>query len=147
RIEGTEVSCNGWFDGQKFVPPFDFTIEEKRFMPGKLGPRTGCESNIVWLAQDNTLPEISVKPLENILRREGYVGPIDLNSLILPSGEPVGLEWTARLGFDATQAWQALIPRLGEQLAEFLSGGLREWEHSDDLSVTIRISMPPYPSW
>src|SRR5439155_25459095 len=81
------------------------------------------------------------------LRAEGYVGPVDLNSLILPDGSPVGLEWTARLGFDATQAWQALIPRLGEQLAEFLSGGLDHWEHSDELSVTVRLSMPPYPSW
>ena len=147
RIEGTEVSCNGWFDGTKFVPPFDVTLEEKKFMPGKLGPRTGCESNVVWLLQDSALPDITVAPLASILAREGYVGPIDLNSLITADGTPVGLEWTARLGFDATQAWQALIPRLGEQLAEFLSGGLTQWEHSKDLSVTIRISMPPYPSW
>jgi len=147
RIEGTEVSCNGWFDGYKFVTPFDCTIEEKKFMPGKLGPRTGCESNVVWCLQDSKLADITVAPLADHLRAEGYVGPVDLNSLILPDGSPVGLEWTARLGFDATQAWQALIPRLGEQLAEFLSGGLDHWEHSDELSVTVRLSMPPYPSW
>lgn len=147
RIEGTEVSCNGWFDGEKFVQPFDITIEEKKFMPGKLGPRTGCESNVVWLAQDTKLADITVAPLADHLRRKGYVGPTDLNSLIRGTGAPVGLEWTARLGFDATQAWSALIPNLGEQIAEFLSGGLQRWEHSDDLSVTIRVSMPPYPSW
>src|SRR5438552_6018699 len=88
RIEGTEISVNGWFDGQRFVKPFDITLEEKKFMPGGLGPRTGCESNVVWLAQDTKLADMAVNLLADKLIAEGYVGPVDLNSLIMADGKP-----------------------------------------------------------
>lgn len=108
---GTEVSTNGWFDGKRFVLPFDFTIEEKRFLAGNLGPRTGCESNLVWMDHKSPLPGHVLLPLEAMLREEGYVGPLDLNALVDTEGHPLGLEWTARFGFDAVQAWSHLFDR------------------------------------
>ncbi len=148
KADGTEISVNGWFNGRDFVRPFDVTLEEKKFLAGNLGRRTGCESNLVWLAQDDLLASRTIAPLEAHLGREGYVGPCDLNSLIDAKGEPIGLEWTARLGFDATQAWCNLFDStLGEQLAGFLDGTLQKWDAAPDLSVTLRVSMPPYPLW
>ena len=149
-VQGTEISCNGWFNGHEFITPFDLTIEEKRLMHGDLGPRTGCESCVVWMAQDDNLAEITVLKLEDRLEQEGYVGPIDLNSLVNSEGVPYGLEWTARLGFDAVQAWMRLFEGdLGEQLEAFASGELGAWEVSDldRLSVTSRLSIPPYPTF
>lgn len=148
KTSGIEVSCNGWFDGQDFVPPFDLTIEEKKFLTGGAGPRTGCESCVVWHASNSKLAERTVKRIAGVLRKEGYQGPIDLNSLLDPQGEPIGLEWSARLGFDSTQAWMHLFEGdLGEQLEAFAEGDLPEWEPSDrrHLSGTLRVTIPPYP--
>jgi len=148
KTTGTEVSCNGWFDGREFVPPFDITIEEKKLLTGDVGPRTGCESCVVWHASNSKLADLTVKRIADVLRRERYQGPIDLNSLVDANGDPVGLEWSARLGFDATQAWMHLFQGdLGEQLEAFAAGDLPEWEPSDQrhLSGTLRVTIPPYP--
>jgi phosphoribosylamine--glycine ligase len=148
KAAGIEVSCNGWFDGVAFVPPFDITIEEKKLLSGDVGPRTGCESCVVWHASNLALANRTVKKIADTLRKEGYVGPIDLNSLIDNEGEPLGLEWSARLGFDATQAWMHLFQGdLGEQLDAFAHGDLPEWEPTDvsHLSGTLRVTIPPYP--
>ena len=149
KVEGTEVSCNGWFNGQEFIGPFDVTLEEKKQMAGDLGCRTGCESNVVWHAQDDKLADKTVGLIEDVLAEEGYVGPIDINSIIDAEGTPYFLEFSARLGFDATQAWMRLIPEgeLGEQLDAFVSGELDRWEPTGDLSATLRLSIPPYPNW
>ena len=149
KIIGTEVSLNGWFDGEKFVPPFDITLEDKHFLAGGRGPRTGCEYNVVYHAQDDALASLTVLRIEDRLRDEGYVGPVDQNSLVDAEGDPVGLEWTARLGFDATQAWMRLFEgTLGEQLESFARGELKQWEPSvTGLSGTLRLSIPPYPTW
>src|SRR5438552_1008109 len=43
-VEGLEIDCDGWFDGEAFVHPFFSTLEDKRLMDGDRGPRTGCYS-------------------------------------------------------------------------------------------------------
>lgn len=144
-----EISCEGWFDGQKFVPPFNATIETKKFMAGDRGVRTGCEQNLVW-ALDGTRPPLAargVARIERQLRSHGYVGPIDLNQIIDAAGVPHGLEWSARTGFDAFPAYCHLIGEdLYDQLDAFAHGALAAWEISDQAALTIRISTPPYPT-
>jgi phosphoribosylamine---glycine ligase len=149
KVEGTEVSCNGWFNGHEFIPPFDITLEEKKCLAGDLGCRTGCESNVVWHAQDEKLADLTVGLVEEELAEEGYVGPVDINSIISADGTPQFLEFSARLGFDATQAWMRLIPEgeLGEQLEAFVAGEMDRWEPVGGLSATLRLSIPPYPNW
>ena len=150
-VDGIEVSCNGWFDGEKFLKPFDITLEEKKFLAGDQGPRTGCESCVVWHARSEALGKVTVQAIEDQLAAEGYRGPVDLNSLIDDDGTPQGLEWTARLGFDATQAWMRLFDGdLGEQLEAFAAGESTQWEPrgpAGTLSGVLRITIPPYPTW
>jgi phosphoribosylamine-glycine ligase len=151
KVDGTEVSCEGWFDGEKWVPPFNATFEDKHFLTGNLGPRVGCASNVVWAFDDPDaeLPRRTVKRLTNILRAAAYVGPIDLNCIIDGEGEPVGLEWSPRLGFDASQAWLGMLVDgdLGAQLAEFARGRLRRFSaQTDKRALTLRVTTPPYPT-
>ncbi len=148
-VEGTEVSCNGWFDGQRFVPPYDITFESKHFLTGRKGPRTGCESCLVYHAQSDALAKRTILPCEDALRAGGYVGPVDVNALVDDRGRPQFLEFTARLGFDSTQAWMRLFDDdLGEQLDAFAHGELDRWEPTwSGLSGTLRLSIPPYPVW
>lgn len=150
EVKGIEVSTNGWFDGDKFITPFDGTIEDKKLLTGELGPRTGCQSNVVWLWPDRSLlPAITVARITRLLKQHEYCGPIDLNAILLEKdGEPCGLEWTARMGFDATQAWILLLqPKtVGDQLAAFANQELKRWSvKQDQMALTLRVSMPPYP--
>jgi phosphoribosylamine---glycine ligase len=149
QVDGIEVSCNGWFNGREFVPPFDLTIEEKRFLTGDLGPRTGCASCVVWHADGDELAERTVLKIEEVLGEQNYVGPVDCNSLVDSDGEPTGLEWTARIGFDSTQAWMRLFgDDLGEQLVAFAHRELGEWEPlGERLALNLRVSVPPYPTF
>ncbi len=150
RVPGIEISTNGFFDGQKFVLPYDFTLEEKRLFPGELGPRTGCESCMVWHAPNETLAKRGLARIEDELRRHRYVGPLDLNAMVQADGTPLGLEWTARLGYDWLQGWMRLFDStLGEQLEAFARGTLPRWEPVDPgmLAATLRMSIPPYPTW
>ena len=150
KVDGVEVSTNGWFDGQRFVPPFDGTFEDKKLLAGDLGPRTGCEANVVWLhGPTATLPAETVERITGVLATHGYVGPIDLNAIVAKDGTVYGLEWTARLGFDATQAWRRFFgaKELAGQLEAFATGDLHRWEIPEPkhLAVTLRVSIPPYP--
>lgn len=143
KAEGSEISVEGWFDGTRFVFPFNATIEEKKLMAGDKGPRTGCESCVVF-PYDGPLCDELLK-MEPLLRKEGYVGNLDLNMIVTEKG-PLGLEWTARLGFDASQAlFHLLGPTLPEQLEAFAYGALPAWEFSPAMALTLRFSVPPYP--
>lgn len=143
KVDGEEISIEGWFDGNHFIFPFNATIEEKKFMTGDVGPRTGCESCVVF-AYDGPLVEELLK-LEDTLREEGYVGSLDLNMIVTEKG-PLGLEWTARLGFDASNGLFHLIgPTLPEQLEAFAHGALPAWSIAPELALTLRFSIPPYP--
>lgn len=143
KAEGSEISIEGWFDGQRFVFPFNATVEEKKFLTGNVGPRTGCESCVVF-PYEGPLCEELLK-MEDTLRDEGYVGSLDLNMIVTEKG-PLGLEWTARLGFDASDAlFRLLGPTLPEQLEAFAFGALPTWEFVPASALTLRFSVLPYP--
>lgn len=146
-VDGIETSTDGWFDGLKFVPPFDGTFEDKKFLEGGLGPRTGCEACTVWMfSPQSPLPRETVQRIEPLLAASGYVGPVDLNGMV-GRDRVTGLEWTARLGFDASQAWCRFVDpaTLGEQLWEFAARGLRTWQVKPGVAYTLRVTLPPYP--
>lgn len=148
-VDGAEVSVEGWFDGRKWVGPCNSTLETKKFCTGDLGPRTGCQANVVWTyeADRPRLFQKTVERLTPLLRAANYVGPLDLNCIIAEDGEPYGLEWSARTGFDALQAYSLLVQgNLGHQLDQFAHGRLRAWDvRPDVMGLTLRLSTTPYP--
>lgn len=148
-VDGDEISIEGWFDGQKFIEPFNVTVEEKKFQTGDHGPRTGCESCVVFLLNNAQLPQQTLLKMTETLRQHHYVGPLDLNTVVTEQG-PVGLEWTARLGFDSSHALfhlmaQTRVP-LPEQLEAFAHGDLAEWYLQPTPALTLRFTVPPYPN-
>lgn len=148
KQEGIEIDCDGWFDGQRWVYPFCSTIEDKKAWTGELGARGGCASNVVWRwpGPRPPFPMATVMRLEPILREARYVGNIALNTIVDSEGTPHGLEWSARFGFDALQAFALLVRGdLGEQLAAFARGHLDRFDVGPDLALTLRLSCPPYP--
>lgn len=152
-VEGIEFSVEGWFDGEKFRYPYNWTMEEKRLLNDNLGPNVGCS----WNATANIKarhPKIArrlLEPLVPLLRKSGYTGQIDANSIVSEEdGEPYCLEWTPRPGYDATSTIVQTYPGYGEAIARCL--GLSEGETLTegaaspwDMAVATRLWIPPYP--
>jgi len=139
-IEGVALSTEGWFDGKKFIRPFNHTIENKKYGVDNLGPSTGCEGNIVWASEEDAIVQTLLK-LEPILEKEDIIGQIDLNCIVNKSGF-YGLEWTSfRFGFDATPA---LFRLFNDDVGKFFAE-LSEVPIGTGYAGSVRVSIPPYP--
>lgn len=147
-VEGIEMSTEGWFNGEHFILPLNSTFEEKKFMPGNLGPNTGCSGNVVWWWDEHysqIIYELLFKNLEESLREARYLGPLDINAIWTDNG-PLVLEFTARFGYDAIQCSSRLIDmELGQFLQE-LNMLTEVPVKTDEYAMGVRVSVPPYPS-
>ena len=146
-VEGVEISTEGWFDGTKFVPPFNHTLEEKRFMDRDKGPSTGCMGNIVWFTERDRLVEETLLKVEPYLRKMGYIGPLDINCIVNKK-DAYGLEWTARFGYSALWAFlEAFKEDFVTWLNVFAEGNASQIPvDMDKWAIAIRLSVPPYPT-
>ncbi|HXB11374.1 MAG TPA: hypothetical protein VNZ45_05265 [Bacteroidia bacterium] len=147
-VEGTEVSTEGWFNGEDFYL-VNGTLEEKKFMEGGKGPNTGCAGNLVFIYDSLNLPLVfreGLGKLKDFLRSAKYRGMIDLNTIV-SDREMYGLEWTPRFGYDASPT---LFHIISSDLAEFLAmithGVKPEYRIKTQYAGGVRISIPPYPS-
>jgi phosphoribosylamine-glycine ligase len=149
KVEGVEVSTEAWFNGTDFVLANN-TIERNRFFNGDLGEKTGCAGNVVWTYGDvDSCPlyEKLLAPLAKVFKGK-YNGPVDVNAIIeKESNEPIFLEFTPRLGYDAIYAFAHCITSdLAGLLADIAMG--RKWKgefKSDRYFGALRIHVPPYP--
>lgn len=146
-IPGTECSVEGWFNGEEFFC-LNATIEDKKFMPGDVGPNTGCAGNLVFtLKSTSRIYEKGLQLTKAALRSIGFVGMIDLNSIITDTGDLYGLEWTPRLGYDASATLVAMYGGdWGELLYRTASGKVPEENWKAEFGTSIRLSIPPYPT-
>lgn len=149
-IDGVEMSTEGWFDGTRFLHPFNSTMEEKKLLDGGLGPSTGCMGNVVWFWDDRhsqILYKHLFEPLEPLLKKARYVGPLDINAIWTSRG-PYGLEWTARFGYDAIQAAHRLFTEDFDVFLNDLAAGRIESlpVSRGRLSISVRVSIPPFPN-
>lgn len=154
KIDGIAISTAGWFNGQSFVPPYEGTIEHKKFMDGELGPSTGCSFNAVWF-YDDEMPKI-VRALnfpnfgEWLRQNQAPPGIYDINALISEKdGTAYFLEFTPRFGYDSEPTGARLIdPGIGYggMLERLVQGRLSEFPATTEkLAYSVRLSVPPYP--
>lgn len=144
KIDGEEISTEGWFNGSDFYAP-NHTLERTRFFDGDHGEKTGCSGNVVW-GHDGPLLEKLVKPLGNSLRGK-YCGPMDVNCIIdKKSNEPVFLEFTPRFGYDAIFGFmECLNSDLGEFFYELATNKVPTPKIKGDFAGCVRLHIPPYP--
>lgn len=146
RIEGVEVSTEGWWDGKHFGL-LNHTIERNRLMAGDLGEKTGCMGNVTWLAPESPLAKALIEPLGQMLG-DAYRGPIDVNSIIeTDNNEPMFLEFTPRFGYDAIFAFMELLDGVGQTIFDCAVGRLgdRVADPSKRFAGSYRATIPPFP--
>jgi phosphoribosylamine--glycine ligase len=150
KIAGIEISTEGWFNGKRFIPElFNHTIEKKRIGEGNIGVPSGCMGNVVWSASDNDkIVQGVLMPLEPLLQEANYCGVIDVNCMV-NKDKAYFLEFSARFGFDAIQAFTGMLSRgiagtiwdccLGdENIKPVVKKGY---------NMAVRLTLPPYPMW
>lgn len=145
-IEGTEISIEGWFNGDDFYC-INCTFEEKKFMNDRVGPNTGCAGNLVCsLSPQAKLYKQTLEKMKPILQNYGFRGMLDLNTIITES-EIYGLEWTPRFGYDATCTFAAMYAGgFGELLYRVANGEIPENSWKAQYGASVRVSIPPYPT-
>jgi len=144
KIEGQEISTEGWFNGSEFVFP-NHTLERTRFFDGDHGEKTGCAGNVVWM-HDGPLFHTLIEPMREILRGK-YNGPLDVNAIIdEETNEPIFLEYTPRFGYDALFGlMQILNSDLGELFFNVAKGLSWTGNIRSDFAGMVRLHIPPYP--
>jgi phosphoribosylamine---glycine ligase len=147
-VGGTEISTEGWFNGEDFYL-INATLEEKKFMDGGRGPNTGCSGNLVFVHDNLNHPLIfreGLGKMKEFLQSVDYKGMIDLNTIV-SDRELYGLEWTPRFGYDATATLFNLIESdLGDFLGAVAFGDTPNYRLRHKFSAGVRISIPPYPT-
>lgn len=147
-VDGTEISTEGWFNGEEFFL-INGTLEEKKFLEGGLGPNTGCSGNLVFVYDNANPPLIHTEGLgkmKDFLQQIDYRGMIDLNTIVSDT-KVYGLEWTPRFGYDASATLFHLISSdLADFMGEIATGGRPNYQIRNPYGAAIRLSIPPYPS-
>jgi len=145
-IKGTEVSVEGYFNGDDFYL-VNVTLEEKKFMNEDNGPNTGCAGNLVfYLRESSELYRQGLMKMREYLRSVNYVGMIDLNTIATEHGL-YGLEWTPRFGYDASATlFQMYGGNLGEMFHKIATGQVPDQSWRGEFAAGVRLSVPPYPT-
>jgi phosphoribosylamine---glycine ligase len=148
-VKGAEVSTELWFSDGNPVWPANSTLEDKKFLAGGLGQRTGCETSLVYHynGTDSKLIQKTIRKILPLLKYSRWTGCIDINTIVSEDDhEPYFLEWTPRLGYSAIYAYQSL---LGLPISEYfrrISRGSFTIPFKASWGSALKISIPPYPT-
>lgn len=146
-VAGTEVSLEVYINETGYYA-LNATLETKKFLNGDLGPNTGCSGSLCWMIErENVLFQKGLKKCIEPLQEMGYVGPLDLNTIVNDSG-CWALEFTPRFGYDATALLTRLLPvSFGDFLHAIASGQtVPDLSPKHSFCASTRLSIPPYPT-
>ena len=101
-IEGTEFAVSRFMGSEGFVGIPNENFEFKKMLSGNCGPNCGEAGTVLKYVEDSQLFDQVLAPLEEALVKLGHLGDIDVNCIIDRQGQAWPLEFTARLGWPAS---------------------------------------------
>ncbi len=145
RVTGVEVGISAFFNGKKFLQPYNVNFEHKKLFPGELGVSTGEMGTSAFWASRSPIFDAMLAKMEERLVEEGYVGVIDINSIVNANGI-YPLEFTCRFGFPMIYIMQEGITEpMGEFLYKLASGEDFMIRTKRGYQVGALIVVPPFP--
>lgn len=145
-IPGIEMAVGGWFGPGGFNRGWCENFEFKKLMNDDKGVATGEQGTVLRYTVKSHLAAKVLKPVEDQLAREGYVGYIDVNCIIDEEGTPWPLEFTMRPGWPTFNIQQAVHKGdHAEWLLNLAEGAdAKNWEMEKTVTGVV-LSIPDYP--
>jgi phosphoribosylamine---glycine ligase len=145
KINGVEVAVGAFFNGNEFIYPINVNFEHKKLFPGNIGPSTGEMGTSMFWSMPNRIFNSTLKKMEEALRKEKYVGYIDLNCIVNNYGI-YPLEFTARFGYPTIYIQQeGILMPISNFLYDLASGNLKQFKTRSGFQVGVRLVVPPFP--
>jgi phosphoribosylamine--glycine ligase len=145
RVTGVEVAVGAFFNGREFVYPINVNFEHKKLFPGNIGPSTGEMGTTMFWSGPNKLFNSTLRKMESVLAREGYVGYVDLNCIVNGNGI-YPLEFTSRFGYPTISIQQeGMSTPIGEFFHELAAGTTNKFKVRSGFQLGVRIVVSPFP--
>ena len=145
HLQGVEIGIGGYFNGQEFLRPLCLDWEHKRFFPGDLGELTGEMGTLVSYQHYQMLFEQTLAKLTQPLRRHGYCGYINLNTILNAEGV-WPLEFTARFGYPGFAICDALhVEGWADILKAMATGAAFDIPTRPGYAIGVVLTIPPFP--
>jgi len=145
RVTGVEVAVGAFFNGHEFIYPINVNFEHKKLFPGDIGPSTGEMGTSMFWSGPNKIFNCTLKKMEPVLRKERYVGYIDINCIVNNNGI-YPLEFTSRFGYPTISIQQeGMITPISEFFYDLSRGEVPRFKTRSGFQVGARIVVPPFP--
>lgn len=145
-VKGCEMAVGGWFGPGGFNEGWHENWEFKKLFPGDMGPNTGEQGTVLRVVRQSKLARKVLAPLADALERLGYVGYVDVNTIIDEKGNPWPLEFTMRPGWPTFNIQQALVQGdHAEWLAALAQGRDTSPFAMNEVAVGVVMAIPDYP--
>ncbi len=145
RDECVEVRCELWWNGlSSYI--HNIIYNEDKFMNEGIGPRVESAGSIVKMVSSKSMiVKQGVGRMERLLKKTTYRGPISVDMIATKDGL-YGTGLTVGFGYNTLQLLLELHKgSITELLYNVASSTNGCGEFTGDSSISVRMSIPPYP--
>lgn len=148
--EGVEFDVEVWVQNGRIILPGNCTVEEKKPFAGDLGASCGAAAAFVFADSKDGPSEVAKRGILKLapwLEKTGYTGQLSMNSIVTKDNRVLGLEWTTRVGINASYLLLPLLSRgWGDTLITAAKGELKEMPIlADRVCAGLIFTVYPFP--
>lgn len=145
-VEGCEMAVGGFFGPSGFNTGWCENWEFKKLMNNDVGVATGEQGTVLRFVEKSKLANRVLRPLEDYLKQNNYVGYIDVNCIIDDKGTPWPLEFTCRPGWPTFNIQQVLHEGdPAEWVVKTIEGSDPANFRLNEVALGVVMTIPDYP--